>query len=308
MNVKIKISNNLKNVLSHINDKVSNLILSLNDNGIDDIFLNNNYPNYLDIDYDNSITYISNNVLEKIKKDNGIVTSSLPIYTWNNRNRQKTKMVRLLRKIMKENYLNERLTNQDIELFVGKCDSIRESFEIKEYRGRDILEAFNYNGRIDLDKFGESCANFKQNLSKKGTYPEPKVKWFNFYIHNPSISVLTLEENGIIRARSVIFKGIQMEDNGDYKKGVEYSFMNSIYSEGNFKYKKCLMEEGAKRGYIHNGIDLKTNKLFNGSIIIPIRTHYKTYPPVDSLYVETKKKILSNNYSKGFKSAYKLVQ
>lgn len=298
--VKIQMSECLKQRLLNIGGKVPNFIIKLNE-GVDKKNLSKNFPDFLDFD-GNLITYINSNTIER----NDIKDP------WTNTTRQSTKAVRVIRRILTNEYVSENLTEQEIEKFVADWTaSLENTATIVEYRGMDILKAFNYSNELS-SKFQTSCANF--NHPKNG-YDEPKIKWFYFYIYNPNISCVVIRENGVIKGRSVIFKGIQESDNGDYKKGVEYTYMNGSYTEGDSKYKSMLKLWGKERGYIMDNYDLAKDKYLNGTLIIPMKTHYKTYPPVDNIYVNTEKNLLitqeyeySKNNRDPLKRAYKLAQ
>lgn len=295
--IKIEISECLKRRLEDVGDKVSKLIIKLSE-GVDMENLSKNFPNFLDFD-GNLITYINSNSVEK----NNIKDP------WVNTTRQSTKAVRVIRRILTKEYVLENLTEQDIETFVANWSaSLQNTATIIEYRGWDILKAFNYNKELS-NKFQTSCANF--NNPKNG-YDEPMIKWFYFYIYNPNVSCAVIRENGIIKGRSVIFRGIQESDSGDYKKGVEYTYMNGLYTEGNSKYQSMLKIWGKERGYIMENLNLSNNKYMSGTLIIPIKTHYKTYPPVDNIYVDITKGLMVTReyeYRDGtLKRAYKLCQ
>lgn len=276
--VEIKISNSLKNRLSQINDKVSKFILgNLN---VCASNIKKNYPNYLDFD-GNLVTYINSNKETKFKN------------LWGSNTRQSTKAVRILRKIYKNEFIDKKLTQRDIEIFVSNWNASLDNIsKVVVYKGWDILKAFNFNGMIDLKNFQTSCANFKQDEARKlgkSSWTEPMIKWFYFYIYNENISTAVVIENGIIKARSVIFEGQQIEDHGDWKMGETYTILNNIYSEGQEKYKSLLLDWAKERGYyykISSIRDLKNDKLMNGAFKLKgFKFHYKTYCPVDSLYV-----------------------
>lgn len=302
MNINIQISECLRNRLNSIGDKVSNFILEIS-NGISDDLLNNNYPDFLEFD-GNLVTYINSNTVKKNNIQN----------PWTTNTRQSSKMVKVLRRIIKTDYFNKKLNDVDVEVFVANWNaSLDNSCTISEYKGWDILKAFNFNGDIS-PKFSFSCANFKQ--PEGNGYDEPKIKWFYFYIYNPNVSVAVLKENGVIKGRSVIFTGEQQIDSCDFKKGETYTYMNGLYSEGDTKYQSILKNWGKERGYFHRNTRLSDGKDFKGSLVIPIKTKYKTYPPVDNVLIDTEKDLLLSSsfikpgirYDGRTQSAYKLVQ
>lgn len=270
--MKIKISNILKERLININNKVSNFILA-NLNPPDNC-LKRKRPQYLDFD-GNLVTYINSNK----NKEN----------PWTCNTRQGTKAVRVLRKIFTNEFIDRNLKQRDIEEFVSSWTaSQNNTARIVEYKGWDILKAFNYNDEIDLKKFSSSCANFKQHKGPSH-WDEPMIKWFYFYIFNENISVPCVIEDGIIKARSVLFTGKQIEDSGDFKKGETYTFLNGFYSEGSEKYRHILMNWGKERGYYDkNGailMDMDTKTNLNGHFkFYGFKLHYKTFPPVDGIF------------------------
>ena len=282
-------------------NKVAKLVLSLTTgNGVAEKNLNNNYPDFLDFDGD-LITYINSNTVKRNNID-------MP---WTVNTRQSTKMVRVIRRILTNEYLSASVSNSDIEQFVGEWQaSLDKSCTIEVLKGWDILKAFNYYGDIDMNKFARSCANFRQHEYDNG-WEEPKIKWFYFYIYNDAVSVAVVKENGIIKARSVMFTGEQVETNGDFKEGEIYTYMNGFYTEGSNKYLQMIRNWGQERGYLDRNVDMRNNRTLRGSLIIPIKTHYKTYPPVDSMYADMNKNLLVSNmgnYRSATQRLYKLYQ
>lgn len=304
--IKIQISDLLVQRLQSLgNNKVAKMILEMS-KGLTESQLRSlpNCPNYLDFK-DNNITFINESA---IKRNN--VTNP-----WDNNSRQSTPAVRIIRRILSAKYVDSKLKNTDIENFVYEWNaSLDKSTTIKVLRGWDVLKAFNYHKDI-TPQFGRSCANFNQ---KDNGYDEPMIKWFYFYIYNPeNISVVTVWNKGKLKARSVMFEGIQLKDSGKYKKGEHYNFLNLMYGEGDGKWKAMIKQWATENGYIFGNRDLKADENMGGYYYFNVKTHYKTYPPVDSQYVNVKEDILTNSsneyYSvggrdKGWKEAYKLRQ
>jgi hypothetical protein len=299
MRKRINMNNQLVDILTDMgDDKLAKIVRSRQ---FCESYLKPNYPNNLGFD-GKLVTYLGSNKTPA----NGNV--------WTDNTRQSSKMVKVINKMFNEKFfIQNNVTTADVESFVSKWDAKDEhNCIIKVSKGWDILRTFNFKGDIDLKKFGSSCANFKQ--PPNSSYNNPKIKWFYFYIYNPNISVVTVEEEGIIKARSVMFSGVQQEDSRDYKKGETYNFMNNIYAEGQAKYKTILINWASEQGYIlsaNGGIyNHATKKAQDGSLIIPMKTSYGTYPPVDSLYVDTEKNLLITKLygtqSRSVKSAYKL--
>jgi len=303
--MKIEISNIFKERLTKINDKVSNFLLGNLE--IDEENVKSNYPQYLDFD-GNLVTYINSN-----KKEND---------PWGCSTRQGTKAVKVLRKVYTEKFINENLTQRDIENFVASWNASQtDTCKIVVYKGWDILKAFNFSNGLDILKFQASCANFKQEKAKeagKSSWEEPMAKWFYFYIYNEGISTAVVIENDIIKSRSVIFSGEQIEDNKDYKKGKTYTFLNGLYSEGEEKYKHILSEWAKEKGYYRKDgdhlIDPKNNNILSGIFkLTGFKLHYKTYPPVDSICAKLDKRpgedsYISNHFSDNLVSLYKYKQ
>jgi len=283
--MKVEISNILKERLSKINDKVSNFILdNLN---APETCLKSNRPQYLDFD-GNLVTYIGSSK----KKEN----------PWNCSTRQGTKAVRVLRKVFTDNFINTNLDQRDIENFVSSWDaSQNDTCRIVVYKGWDILKAFNYTDKINIKKFQASCANFKQHKDKRGNnWDEPMVKWFYFYIFNENISVPCVIEDGVIKARTVLFTGEQTKDDHEFKKGETYTLLNGVYSEGSEKYKHILYNWAKERDYF-------IREWLNGNLSLAgYKLNYKTFPPVDSMYGNFTKGVISTSYNG--QSLYKFKQ
>lgn len=299
MKVKILISNILIQRFREINDRVSNFILYNLETEKENV--KNNHPQYLDFD-GNLVTYLNSNK----ETEN----------PWNCDTRQGTKAVKVLRKIFKNEYISQNLEQRDIENFVSSWNASGDkSSKVVVYKGWDILKAFNFTGMLNMKKFQASCANFKQSIARKlgkTSWDEPMIKWFYFYIYNENISTAVVIENGTIKARSVIFEGEQVGDSGDFKKGQTYTILNNIYSEGEEKYKFILKEWAKERGYlfkISSVEDLKTKKNLNGYLKLSgFKLHYKTYPPVDSIWGNIEKGYITNDCGYNYKSLYKLYQ
>ena len=112
-----------------------------------------------------------------------------------------------------------------------------------------------------------------------------------------------------------MFEGITQKDSKKYKKGEYYKFMNLIYGEGDGKWKEILRNWGRQNECIVDGNCTKTNEYMGeGGFYFKAKTHYKTFPPVDSLYVDVNKDLVSSSsyfYRKNptdWKAAYKLYQ
>jgi hypothetical protein len=139
------------------------------------------------------------------------------------------------------------------------------------------------------------------------------IKWFYFYIFNENISTPCVIEDGVIKARSVVFTGEQTKDNGQFKKGETYTFLNGIYSEGSEKYKHILINWAKERDFLlrenNTFKDLRTNNRINDELYLSgYKLQYKTFPPVDSIYGNIIDGIISTTYRSDMPSLYKLNQ
>ena len=278
MLTKIKISDKLKTKLVKLMpNKVSKLLLDAHNNGIslENLIESENWVDYLNIKNDN-ITYIK----ESSRKRNNVEEPWI-------KSRQNCNPGQILSRIFNRRFLDININNTEIELFSNKwrADSI-DDVSIEILTGWKVLEAFNYDGKMDAKKI-KSCANFYHG---DPNWQPPMIKWYYIYIYNPeSVGILVVRDKKtrIIKARCAIFNGVQISDNGEYKKGEWYRFMNNVYAENEI-YKSILINWATQRDIPH----MDDGNTFHGCHIISFKTKYKTYPPIDNFRVDLGKNIL----------------
>jgi len=295
---KLNISDDLKKMLKDINDPFTNGLLKLElKNSVE---FKDRYPDYLGINSDNFITYI-----------NSDIDTSDP---YNDNRRSQLKFTKILQRIVKDGdkYLKDNnITQRDIELFANKIKKVDDKVKVYEWKGDDLLNAFNYDGRI-LKTFSRSCANFDQKKLTNGHWPEPTVEQFYFYTKNPdNISVVVAIEKGNVMARRLIFKGKQFFETKDFKKGDDVSVVSNYYGVGGYgsKYDTILI-----KWLKQNGHKLMFDNYNKSNIIIQMKNYkFQPYPPVDQMYINTDNGVISypsyeHDISGTWKSAYKLYE
>ncbi len=301
---KILISNRLSNKLELFKEnKVVQLLLSLRDNGVevDNLIINNNWVNYLNLKDNGDISYIKTSSLIKNNVSD----------PWH-KSRQNCSFSQVVNRILSENYIlslkkSGELKQTDFEQLnaMYRAEGVK-NCKIEILRGFQILEAFNFKGNLNTNKIN-SCANFrKDSKSTYGSYADPLIKWFYPYIYNKScFAIIVKDEKNEIKARTIAFEGFQLVDSGQLKKGVKYKFYNNIFSEDSV-YSQMIINYCKQ-----NTITCFSST--NDCFMINFKSHYKTWPPFDSFFVDKDKNILFTR-SIGFDrakykltSAYKLV-
>jgi len=209
------------------------------------------------------------------------------------------------------NYYSQNITPKDIEEFTNKWKSLFDKeITVEEWRGEKILDAFNYNGMLDLSKFSSSCANFKQSEAArlgKDSWSEPKKEWYEIYTENPkNISVVVALKEGMVRGRRMMIEGTQVENNDQYIKDKYYRYVNPYYGEGG----NGSIYDSKIENYLINkyGEIVNLNLSLYGNLIIQVdNTKFEKYPPFDYFYVNFDKNLLSSGYIPGYTCAYKAV-
>lgn len=301
MLIKIKFSEKLSKYLEEFdqNNKAIKVLVDLRDNGTEETNLidSNNYVDYLNLKDDFKISYIKTSSIAKNNVQD----------PWH-KSRQSCSVTQIIGRILNTRYMAElrntnKLQQTDIEQLSAMCRAKQLSnYKVELLRGFDILDAYNYNGKIDGSKI-ISCANFKQ---KAGAHAEPKIKWFYPYIYNKNCAVLVVkDESGKIKARAAYFEGFQKENSDTYKKGVKYKFINNIYAEET-AYSQII------RDYCNVNNIITEPYTKNGCLIIDFNCKYKTWPPVDYFYIDQSKNLLftrCNNFNGKYtlNQAYKFI-
>ena len=110
------------------------------------------------------------------------------------------------------------------------------------------------------------------------------------------------KKTGLIKARAPIFSGVQKFDDGQYKAGTWYRFLNTVYGETDL-HKSCLRNWAVKRN-----IPYRDNPAtFKGAFYIDFKTHYKTFPPLDNFFIDPNKNILSSTNNRDINTKHGLT-
>lgn len=242
---------------------------------------------YVDLEDDGNVSYLKSRYFDEPDK-------------WKTSRRIKTKVNRLLKDIYKETYLNEKINQTDVEIFLNRWNGLFKSAEIFEWRGKELLRAYNYKREIDLHKFGFTCANFGQKEPGGSRYEEPLVSWFDVYTKNPeNIGVVVAMIDNRIVGRKTFQQGIQLYDRKKYKSGEFYTMKGNYYGElGRKGLYDQMIDSYLEKKY-------KPHYLDDFGFVINIETRFQQYPPFDSMYVNFNKNELSNEYLNEFTSTYK---
>jgi len=245
---------------------------------------------YLDIDKDNNVSFLKSRYFSEDNK-------------WESTRRQKMKITKVIKDIYNESYLNINLKQTDIESFSNKLSSFLKPTEILELRGNDVLRAYNYKREIDQMSFGFTCANFGQKEPGGSRYDEPSVNWFDIYTKNPeNIGVVIIIDKGKIVGRRNFQQGIQLIDNGIYKKGEFYTVYGNYYGENGVdgKYDIVIVE------YLKNKYNAILKATKGGGFKIKLKeTRFEQYCPFDSMFVNFKTNELSDIHFTGSSNTYK---
>jgi hypothetical protein len=276
--VNIQCSNNFITFLTPLRTeyKVARVLLQLNE-GIQKKYLIEKPANYLDMILSgNQIGYIS-----YLKYKNLDETDK-----WYSRKRIAQKATKALREFYKQDYLESELTNVDFENFFNKVSSITAEAEVIEFRGTDVLRAYNYAKELSL-KFSSSCANFYQAEINRSSFPEPKLEWYDVYIKNPkNFGVVVVIENGEIMGRKSFQQGINLVTADRFKKG-KFATIHGIYYGVSGKYNNMI------DSYLEKKYD--SSPMGSGGFAIQMETRFALYPPFDSMYVCFKYNIITES-------------
>lgn len=281
-NNKIKISTILINILQKIvNNQYSKLFLSLP--SIDNNFLIDNHPDYLDVDKNGNISYLeSKYIVENEYNENYFLDVR----------RQKIKVTRILFKIIKPEYIN--ITQPEIERFsnIWKL-TFDDEIDVIELKGDDILRAYNFTNEVKFG--GGSCALYPYCGSKER---------FDILTKNDNFSAyVAIDKTGII-GRRLSVGGIQTETFGMFKKGEYYKILNNFYGKGgNNSLADLSIREYAKDTecmiyhlYYFKKIDNDENLSQKDIFRIKIENTYQKhqYPAIDNFIFNFNKKEISN--------------
>jgi len=298
----INISQELKNVLEKIGGNFSDGILSLSINNINsDNNIKDRYIDYIDIDNDtNMFTYLNSDKYDR--------------NPYNSKNRQTIKPTKIFNKIFKDpqKYKDLKGIDQhDIELFSNAIKKVSSDYKIEEWKGEDILTAFNYNGRIP-NNFSLSCANFDQKRLTNNEWEEPRVEQYDIYVKNPkniSVIVVINKINNEILGRRLLFKGKQYIDSGKLKKGDDVVIASNYYGVGGYGsyYDSLLVKWLTSHDYMY--FESYNN---NGNFVIQLDNFkFPEYTSVDKFYIDVKNGVISypsimTGWNSEWKQMYKL--
>lgn len=268
-------------------DKVAKFFLSLKDISKDVLL---DYPiDYFDVNDKGNIFFISRRNIQP-----GTDPFKSP-------RRQTTGIGRLLRRIVKPEYLDKELTNKDIEIFMNKWVNLfDDSYQIEILEGDDILKAYDHD-IIGGNWYDSSCANFNRKNSVD-------FNKYNVYTENTeNIKCLVVYHKGKIYGRRMMFVGIQSKTHGDLKEGTKQILLNYMYGEGGRGSKVDKMFE--KWANDNNAILIEKSTMKNIFRIKIEKSCYEQYPPWDSMFVNfNTNEIASNNPNeKNWVSTYSAI-
>lgn len=269
----IKILNDFKGV------KLAELYIKLL-NGVQRKYLVKEPVDYLNIDKEGNVSFLRHRYFNEEDK-------------WGTTRRQKMKMIKVIKDIYNESYLNIELKQTDIESFSNRLTAYLKPAEILELRGNDLLRAYNYTHEL-IKTFGNSCANFYQK-ELNGNYREPWLDEYYVYTKNPeNCGVIVVIDNGKIVARRSFQQGIQLCDAGTWKKGEHHTVWGNYYGVGGngSKYDTMIIE------YLKNKYNAASKQSSIGSLCISMETRWKNYPAFDSMFVCFEHNLLSDNYNR----------
>jgi hypothetical protein len=250
-------------------------------NGVPKNILVQDPIDYLDIDNEGNISFLKSRYFSEENK-------------WENSRRVKTKITRILKEIYNQDFLREQIKETDVEAISIKMSTLKntEAF-VEEYRGMEILRAFNYKNELNELNFGQSCANFHQGSGNFGGFTEPKVSEFEIYTKNPEqCGVVVVWENGKIQGRLTFQQGIQVCDSVDYKKGEHHTVWGNYYGVGG-KYNVMLTDYIKKKW---PNATMKSSGRNGSGMCISLETRFIYYCPFDTMYVDFQHNLLTDSY------------
>jgi len=240
------------------------------------------------------------NFIDIILEDNanfGYLSYLKPRYNndppWSSTNRITQKVTKALKEFYKPSYLQNALNNADFEAYIAVMNASKLTSQILEFRGEDVLRAYNYTKELINPGFGMSCANFHQK-ELGGTYSEPRLEYFDVYVKNPkNIGVVVLMENEKIIGRLSFQQGFNLITAGVFKQGEMATVYGNYYGVGG--------RVGANAAKLTRYLFDKYQAIkmtVSGNFAINIETRFKQYPPFDSMYVDFNHNILSDGYNR----------
>ena len=277
--IDVKIGNFINEIKNY--NKVAQFILNLQ--YIDKSKLLDYPIDFIDIDKNGNFYGVSRRNLNN--NENG----------FKSKKRRQYKIVKLLTKIVNQEYYNNNLNQKDIENFVNEFNALlNDSYIVKILEGNDILDAYDHTKISQSWKYS-SCANFSNKNQTKN---------FDFYIKNPdNVKCVVVYYKGLIRGRRMMFTGVQTENHGKLKKGYTYSMLNYMYGEGGRGSKiDNLIIKWAKINNIFLIENLSRENIFR----IKVNNLKFKFPPIDNIYINFENNELSSFNVGGFLNAYEI--
>jgi len=264
--IRIFLSNELVGLLKKMKDcKLAELYLSLL-NGVDKEYVKDDYVDFLDIENDKTISFL---------KKKWWAEEAAKMFS---KRRDKQRINRVIKLILKDDYVDSIIKQTDVELFMNTLNAIFKPCEVLELRGEDMLRAFNFTNELDLRKFSASCANYTGG--KKNT------ENFKIYTDNPkNMAAIVTYEFGKITGRRTIQQGPVTRSPNEEDIGKIYTFIGNFYGEngGGSKYDLAILKY-IKEKYPFSG--MSTEK--RGITILIENTRFPHYPPFDDMRVNFK--------------------
>ena len=276
---RFKISDDLVDILNTMKNEYVYIKLFLDlRKGVDKSILVTDPPDYLKLELDGTISYLKSRYYEEQKGNE-----------WNNNRRTKVRASRVLKDIYNPEYMSQNLKETDINNFVNKWAAICSPAEVKEYRGEEILRAYNYTEEC-IPNFGYTCANFHQNKYDFGRHNEPTLPEYDVYVKNPeNCGVAVVWDKGKIVARRSFQQGPNVFDSGKFIKdkiGTVYGNYYGLDGDGS-KYDKAIIDYLEKK---YDAVSYEIRDYF----CIKMNTRFAKYCPFDSMIVCFEEDLLAN--------------
>jgi len=211
---------------------------------------------------------------------------------WATKRRIKQKTGKVLRDTFSEDFSKANIKDTDVETYLAKLAAIKakKGVQILEWRGKDLLRAYNYTEECAKD-FGYTCANFHQRKNNFGGHAEPTLAQYDVYVKNPeNCGVVVIMENGKVMYRRSFQQGANLIDGGKFKKGD----LATVYGNGygvagrGGKFDKLVTD------YLINKYNAAS--MGGGNFVIKMETRFAEYCPFDSMNVCFEYNLLSDGY------------
>lgn len=221
---------------------------------------------------------------------------------WNCDNRTMCKPGKVIRRILKENYIKDKVTNEDIEDFANKFRANFYKSDIIEVKGADISK---YYFEDNYHRGPSNCGDFKGTLWEScmrhsSCYHDG---YMEIYSDNPDkCSMLCVfDANKKVMARALLWHKIHLT--GDETK--YYTVMDRVYYYHDY-FVPMFLKYAKDKGYLHKKNQGHSCQEFvkpDGTtmcktFVIRLKPRvYQYYPYVDTFYhYDACKGVLSNDY------------